>query len=157
MNADLSRQMEQMAEQVTADFTRTLSQALARLLGEGVTAEQAMTDSAAFIDGGTLAWRLDPTTLIAELFCDIGLPEIAYTQDAYRLVLEANLNRSYPGAYIGVHSESDRLVVTSAMPAVLMTDESYCVTALSNLAAHARHLREQLAPYLQRVEESAQA
>ena len=53
--------------------------------------------------------------------------------------------------YIGVHAESDRLVATSAVPAVLLADDTACVNALTTLATHARHLREQAAPYLQRV------
>ena len=148
MSADLSQALERMAEQVIGDFEATLREALTRLLASPESADKAMADSACVLEGGTLAWRVDPTTLMAELFCDIGLPEPAHTQEAYRLSLEANLNRACPGVYVGVHAGSGRLVATSAVSAVLMAEETFCTTALANLATHARDLRAQALPCL---------
>ncbi len=157
MSADLSHQLELVAEQASRDFDDALLRSLTQLLGSAEAADQAMAEAACVLEGGTLAWRLDPHTLMAELFCDVGLPEAAFAEDAYRLALRANLNRDYPGVYIGAHADSDRLVATSAVPAVLMANDDYCVTALANLAAHARHLREQVAPYLAVASPRAQA
>lgn len=142
--AQLEADSQALAEQVATDWRASLQQALRALLGSDEAADQALAAGVCLLEGGTLAWRLDLATLVVELFCDIGLPAPADTQEAWRLALEANLCRRYPGVSMGLHPESGRLVATACPPAVLMLDEAQCQEALQTLAGHARALRESL-------------
>jgi hypothetical protein len=159
MELALSSSPDALAEQLARDVDAALRKALVRFLGTDEAVDQALADGACWLSGGTLAWRFNPELLMVELFCDIGLPEPAYTQDAYRYALEVNLCRTYPGVWVGLHPDSQRLVATVSVPAVLMLDETVCVPTLEGLAGHAQSLRAQPQLRLQdlQVPQTAQA
>jgi hypothetical protein len=134
---------DDLPEQLARDLDTALRTALHRALGSDEAADQALADGACWLSGGTLAWRFNPEVLMVELFCDVGLPEPAHAQEAYRHALEVNLCRTYPGVWLGLHPDSQRLVATVSVPAVLMLDEAVCLPTLEGLAGHAQHLRAQ--------------
>ncbi len=148
---------DDLARDVADDLNAALARALTRLLSSAAAADQALAEGACMLGGGTLAWQLDPDTLVVGLFCDVGLPQVADAPSAYRIALEANLCRNYPGVYIGVHPQSERLVATMDVPAVLLFEDDYCVQVLETLASHARHLREEGGLSLQADSTTAQA
>lgn len=133
---------DELVEQVATDLRASLARALTALLASAEAADQAIETDSCALEGGTLAWRLDADRLMVELFCDIGLPEPALAHEAWRFALEVNLCRTCEGAYLGLHPESGHLVMTSALPAVLMLDSAMCEKALESLARQARDLRE---------------
>lgn len=131
-----------LLDQVAADLRASLAQALGSLLHSAEAVDQALEEGACLLEGGTLAWRLNPDTLTVELFCDLGLPREDQAQAAWRFALETNLRRPCPGVYLGLHPQSGRLVATSAPPAVLLLDPEACREALESLARQTRQLRE---------------
>lgn len=138
---DIEARSEDLARQVATDVMSSLQGALVRLLGDPAEAERAMAEGACQVHGSTLAWRVDDKSLMVELFSDIGLPEPAQEHEAFRLALQANLCRTYPGLHVGLHPESRRLVATAIQPAVLVMDESFCLSAMEHLAGQALQIR----------------
>lgn len=140
---------DEFAADMRRDLDATLLRAFTRLLGSAEAASIAMAQTSVLLQGGTLAWRLDTELMFIELFCDIGLPEPFEAQTVYRLALEANLCRTYPGVFIGVHPESERVVATTSVPAMMLLDEEMCAPALETFACQARELRDQWGHRLQ--------
>jgi hypothetical protein len=118
-----------------------LLQRIARQLLSDDAAAQAAIDSGGFRVGDTtLVVRFNDETHQIELFADIGLPQPYAQGQAHRLALEHNLCRTYPGVTLGVHPESSRLVATTSLHLLMVSDESMCLDAMEVLAQAAADL-----------------
>ncbi len=112
-----------------------LLQRIARQLLSDDEAVHAAIDSGGFRVGDTtLVVRFNDETHQIELFADIGLPQAHAQGQAHRLALEHNLCRTYPGVTLGVHPESGRLVATTSLHLLMVTDETPCLHAMEVLA-----------------------
>ena len=125
-----------------ARFAQLLPQVVHRVLGQGAEADQALADGGFVLNDATVVMRLNEQTDHIEFFCDIGVPERHSREDAFRVALELNLCRAYPGITLGVHPESGRLVATTAVHSLLVADDEVCLQALDTLTQQVQRLRE---------------
>lgn len=125
-----------------ADFEDLLRQVVARVVGDGPAAEQALAEGGFVMDGCTLALRRNPDNDFIEVFCDVGQPDPHFLDDAWRLALELNLMRTYPGLTLGLHPESGRLIATLQTHFLLLGQPDACITLLETLVRQVRRLRE---------------
>jgi hypothetical protein len=123
-------------------FAQLLPQVVRRVLGQGAEADQALADGGFVLNDSTVVMRLNEDTDHIEFFCDIGVPDRHAREDAFRIALELNLCRAYPGITLGVHPESGRLVATTAVHSLLVADDEVCLQALDTLTQQVRRLRE---------------
>lgn len=123
-------------------FQEILPRVVARFVGEGPALAQALQDGGFEVEDVTVVMRLNPQSDAIEFFADIGLPQPHSLESVYRTALEMNLCRTYPGIILGIHPESGRLVATSSMHCLLVTDDDVCVNAIEMLTLQVRNLRE---------------
>ena len=134
---------EEMDRQARPRF-EDLLQRIARQLLSDEDAVQEAIDSGAFLVGeSTLVVRFNDDNHQIELFADIGLPVPHAEALAHRLALEHNLCRTYLGITLGVHPESGRLVATTSVHLLLLTDDAMCLHAMEALAQAVADLRGQ--------------
>lgn len=133
---------KELSDMVKASFAESLRRIIARTVGQGPAADQALEDGGFLINDRMVVVRLNPDTDFVELFCDIGQPDPHYLESVYRAALEANLCRKFPGLTLGVHPESGRLVGTLAVDGLMFDDEELCMTILETLTCGAWHVRE---------------
>ena len=118
-----------------------------RLLGDGEEADQALADGALVLNDCTVVVRRNAANDYIEFFCDIGLPTGHEREAAYRVALEMNLCRTYPGITLGVHPDSGRLVATIAVHGLMLPDEDAYLQALELLTLQVLEMRDsQLLP-----------
>lgn len=141
MLLDLGEMGEKFRASGAARFEAMLPRVIARVLGEGEAARQALADGGFVMNESTVVLRLNPDTDQVEFFCDLGLPEAHSLDQAYRTALQLNLCRTYPGVVFGVHPESGRMVATTAISSVLLADDQVCINVLEMLTLQVRQVR----------------
>lgn len=139
---ELGEACEDVSRLVADTFTQTLRRIVLRTMGDGPEADQALAEGALVLQGRTVVMRLNSQTDFVELFCDIGQPAADRLEAVYRHALEANLCRRFPGATLGIHPESGRLVATLALNGLMVDNDDLCMTALDLLARCASEIRE---------------
>lgn len=125
-----------------ADFEDLLRQVVARIVGDGPAAEQALAEGGFVMDDCTVVLRRDPDSDYIEVFCDVGQPDPHFQNDAWRVALELNLMRTYPGLTLGLHPESGRLVATLQTHCLLLGHPDQCIHLLQMLVLQVQRLRE---------------
>lgn len=123
-------------------FQDILPRVIARFVGDGPALAQALQDGGFDVEDVTVVMRLNPSTDSIEFFADIGLPQPYSLESVYRTALEMNLCRTYPGIILGIHPESGRLVATTSMHCLLVTDDDACINAIEMLTLQVRNIRE---------------
>lgn len=132
---------QDIAAEAAERFSRLMPRVVRRVLGEGEQAQQALQTGGFVLDEAVIVMRLNPDTSMLEFFCDIGQPQPHTHEANFRAALQMNLCRTHPGVTFGLHPESGRLVVTSAMHMMLFADDEVCFNALQMLAGLVRQLR----------------
>lgn len=133
---------KEVSDMVKASFAESLRRIIARTVGHGLAAEQALEDCGFLMNERMVVVRLNPDTDFVELFCDIGQPDLYDLEGVYRAALEANLCRTFPGLTLGVHPESGRLVGTLTLDGLMFDNEEFCMTILESLTRGAWLVRE---------------
>lgn len=123
-------------------FDALQSRVVARVVGAGEPAQQALRTGGFLLGEDTVVMRLNPDTDFIEFFCDIGQPLPEGREATLRAAMEMNLCRTHPGVTFGLHPESGRLVATTAMHMLLVPDDEACLQALQLLTGVARQRRE---------------
>ena len=123
-------------------FEEVLPRVVARFVGDGPALEQALREGGFDVEDVTVVMRLNADTDSIEFFADVGLPESHSQESAYRTALEMNLCRTYPGIILGIHPESGRLVATTSMHCLLISDDDTCVNAIEMLTLQVQRMRE---------------
>ncbi len=135
----------ELADQANRQRFEDLLSSIARRITGDERLTQDVIESGGFVlDDVTVAIRFHDELQQIELFCDVGLPAPHAEPAAYRVALEHNLCRTYPGTTLGVHPQSGRLVATTGLHMALVTDEDHCVNAIQILADMAREVRAEL-------------
>jgi hypothetical protein len=148
--SDMQAQAHEYREQSQARYESAL-----RGLGNGEEADQAIADGALVLNDCTVVMRRNASNDFIEFFCDIGLPPNHDREAAYRVALEMNLCRTYPGITLGVHPDSGRLVATISVHGLMLPDEDAYLQALELLTLQVLEMRDsQLLP-LAPAEETA--
>ncbi len=131
-----------LAAAVARSFPETLRRIVARVVGDGPEADQALAEGGFVMNGSTVVLRLNPESSFVEFFCDVGQPDAYSLEGAYRTALEANLCRTFPGITLGIHPESGRLVATLALNGLMVDDEDFCMMLLETLTLRVTQIRE---------------
>ncbi|HSW18575.1 MAG TPA: hypothetical protein VLJ86_15250 [Ramlibacter sp.] len=148
MNIDLDRKLheftrrdEELTRQAGEQFSEMLPRIAARLEADDASAAEVLSDGGFFINDSTVVMRLNAENDHIEFFCDVGLPAAHSQEDAYRVALELNLCRTYPGIILGVHPESRRLVATLSTHQMMASDDEACMGILQMLTLQVNRLR----------------
>jgi hypothetical protein len=140
--AELAHALAGIEQEPAVRFAQLLPKVVRRVLGQGAEADQALADGGFVLNDSTVVMRLNEDTDHIEFFCDIGVPQRHAREDAFRVALELNLCRTYPGITLGVHPVSGRLVATTAVHSLLVADDEVCLQALDTLTQQVRRLRD---------------
>lgn len=132
---------EEMDRQSRPRFEELLRRVARELLANEDAAQEAIASGGFRVGDTTLVVRFNDDNHQIELFADIGLPEPHAQAQTHRLALERNLCRTYPSVMLGVHPDSGRLVATTSVHLLLLTDDSMCLHAMETLAHAAAELR----------------
>ncbi len=145
--AHLAAAEVESAQRFAALMPRVVRKALAD--ADPAAIEQAIADGGFVLNDSTVVMRHNTENDQIEFFCDVGLPEPHALEVSYRIALEINLCRTYPGITLGVHPESSRLVATTSIHSLLVGDDEVCLNVLELLTRQVGLLRESRAIPLQ--------
>lgn len=138
----MSRHDEEQTRQASERFSEMLPRIAARLEADEASSAEVLSDGGFFINDSTVVMRLNAENDQIEFFCDVGLPVSNAREDAYRVALELNLCRTYPGITLGVHPESRRLVATVSAHEMMVSEDDACMGILQMLTLQVSRLRD---------------
>jgi hypothetical protein len=145
---DLNVMMEEimaMAEGLDRNAQERYTEMLPRLVvivtGDDQQLPEAIATGRLVIDDYTFALRFNADSGQLEFFCDVGVPASHSREEAYRKSLEFNLCRTIPGIALGVHPTSGRIVATSSLHMLMVSDASVCVQMIDTLKGVVQELR----------------
>ncbi len=153
--SDMQAQAHEYREQSQARYEAALRGLVRQLLGDGEQADQAIADGALVLNDCTVVMRRNASNDFIEFFCDIGLPPSHDREAAYRVALEMNLCRTYPGITLGVHPDSGRLVATISVHGLMLPDEDAYLQALEMLTLQVLEMRDSQTLPLEPMDEAA--
>lgn len=122
-------------------YTEMLPRLVVTVTGDDQQLTEAMATGRLVVDDYTFALRFNADSGQLEFFCDVGVPACHSREETYRKALEFNLCRTIPGIALGVHPTSARIVATSSLHMLMVSDASVCVQMIDTLKGLVRELR----------------